>query len=249
MLGLIPRVSSKAPHEHAITDPVGEYAEAYRRVRAAIIQTCAAQFRPLTLAVASSLPNEGKTTFCIALARLLAAQHRVLLVDCDLRHPSIGRLLGNDGRGDVVAFLRGEKQVAEIAQTDGKSDLHYITAGFGTDDPSAVFSSRSLAMVKSAAANYDVVIFDTPPIVPVADGGIIASCSDCCVFLIRWARTPRPVVLNALTQLMRTTATISGTVMTHVDIRKLANYNDGSLGYYYAHHRKYLHSGQQRKQG
>lgn len=243
VLGLIPRVASRSPERRVLDDPHGPFAESLRTIHAALVRETPRCLAPYTVAVTSSLPQEGKTTVSISLARLLARHHRVLLVDADQRRPRLGRVLDDDGRGYLHDFLERRKSLADVVQIEDESGLHYVASCVDPAGASAILTARGIVTLKLAARHrYDLVIIDTPPVLPLADARLVAEQADGCLFIVRWEKTPQGVVLNALQELRRASAKIVGIAIMNVNYRALARYDDGYHGYYEARYRGYYGS-------
>jgi polysaccharide biosynthesis transport protein len=222
----------------AVSDPRGIYADALQAVRARIQQTMP-RIPPCLITVSSAVPEEGKTTFCVSLVRLLAQSgRRVLLIDGDLRRPSIGKILGDDRRGTIVDVLTGRKSLEEVVQTHD-SGVDFIVNDGSVADAQRVFSGIAMREIKQLFRGYEFVIFDTPPVAALPDAGVIAQNSDGAIFLVRWGKTPREVAASALRRLLDFNVNVLGVVFTRVDIRALPKYEGTAIGYYYQHYRRY----------
>jgi len=201
---------------------------------------------PITMMVTSSVPREGKTTLCLFYAKLLAKSgYRVLLIDADLRRRNLSKLLGHDQGGDLSDFLDGRRALQEVVQHDSESGLDYIVSVKKVDDPQGMLSYRKLQrlrqalMVRQAPMDYMVVIIDTPPILPISDAGSVARFTDICLFIVQWSSTPKEVALNGLRRLGSFTNNISGVILTKVDLRKHARYDNDDAGYVYSRYKNY----------
>jgi succinoglycan biosynthesis transport protein ExoP len=181
----------------------------------------------------SAVPNEGKTTFCISMARSLAADgHRVLVIDGDLRRPGVAKSFGGSGPGQLTALLQGELELHEAVQIDPKSGAHYLAAEDEEGHPQDILNSlRTEIVLDKARRIYDIILVDTPPILVAADAAIIAKFCDHNLFFIRWGSTSRDRVIGALRRLMLYNVRISGTVLSHVNMRRYGQYSTGE-GYY-----------------
>ena len=239
VLALLPSLSRMRrgrPEEYVLSRPRSLFTEALRTARAAIALShddgCGK-----VMMITSAIPGEGKTAFCLSLARSLASDdHDVLLIDADLRRPGIGRAFGvSTGSHDLSEILTGEVDFLDAIQVDGKSGASYIAARDGGRNPHELLGSeRMTQLIAAARARYDVVIIDTPPILVVADAAIVAKSVDHCLFFIRWGGTAREYVENALRRLTLYKVPVSGIVLSHVNIRRHAHYAAGE-GYYHAY--------------
>jgi capsular exopolysaccharide synthesis family protein len=183
--------------------------------------------------VTSAIPGEGKTAFCLSLARSLATDGRkALLIDADLRRPGVARALGDGGGAHLAQVLAGQVDPSGAVQTDGKSGADYIAAKEGIPNPQDLLNSDGMvALISGARATYDIVIIDAPPILVAADAAVISQYVDHCLFVIRWGSTIRSYVASALRRLALYNAAVSGVVLSNVNVRLHAQYAAGE-GYY-----------------
>jgi succinoglycan biosynthesis transport protein ExoP len=162
----------------------------------------------ITVMVSSAAPGEGKTTVALSLARAYALSGRsTLLIDCDLRKPSVHRQLGLDPSNGLIDYLSHGKRPAPGIDTfmtmDHGSGAQVIVGSRRSDVPTdELVSSRTFArLVDAARQNFDIVIIDTPPLGPVVDGLYLAPLADAIVFVIRWTKTSQQEVRRGLTSL------------------------------------------------
>jgi succinoglycan biosynthesis transport protein ExoP len=223
------------PESYVLKRPSSLFNEALRTARAAITLSQGGGGGKVIL-VTSSIPGEGKTTFCLSLARLLATEHqKVLLIDSDLRRPAVSRALGATSKHDLAEFLAGSAALQDVVQIDQKSGASYISAHEGNLNAQNLLSSDYMLMlIEEGRSQYDAVIIDAPPILVAADAAIVARWADHCLFFIRWGSTAREYVTHALRKLDLYKVAVTGIVMSHVDVRRHAHYALGE-GYYSAH--------------
>lgn len=208
----IPRASG-APVEVARligTDPLGAYAESVRRLRYAAQRLMG----PGTgsgdapagrvICVTSATQNEGKTTLAISLARAFAdSGSRTVLVDLDLRNPSVAGLAGIDPGWDLMSFLlTGGGPEALLLRLEGTT-LDLIPGGDRARVPTdpLLTSPRFAELLDALRARYDVVILDTPPVLPVIDPLLVARHADLLVMPIRYGRTGQSAVRHTVGRL------------------------------------------------
>ena len=233
-LGFIPRARDKAT-ALMLDDRDVPFGEAVNTVRGAL-QMADVAGRPKVVLVTSALPDEGKTFFSVALARSVArAGGRSLLVDCDLRRPGVAATLGLAPRQGVAALVAGQG-VAELVQRDEATQLDVITAAGARENVQTIVSSDALrSLVAEARGQYDIIVIDSPPVLAVVDSRVLSLMADSVVMVVRWRRTPRMLVLQALKQLRVYGAKVAGVVVTQANLRALAA-SEGSHAYV---HRKY----------
>jgi capsular exopolysaccharide synthesis family protein len=238
VLGLLPSLPHPRlarPEDYILRRPESQFNEALRTTRAAIALSQEEGLGKVIL-VTSAIPGEGKTAFCLSLARSLAADdHKVLLIDADLRRPGIARALGAASSGHLSELLAGEIDLREAIHVDGKSGAHYIAAREGRFNPQDLLGSdRMQLLIAEARAAYEIIIVDSPPILVGADAAIVAKFVDHCLFFIRWGGTARDYVVNALRRLELYKVTVNGIVLSHVNVRRHARYAAGE-GYYHSY--------------
>lgn len=180
VIGQIPSlksISDRPPEDYVVDKPLSAYSKALRTVRTAI-HFSNVDHPPKTVMVTSSAPAEGKTTFCLSLARSLAAAgNKILLIDADLRRPRVARLLeiAADKR-DLSAVLAGEAKLASVIRQDPLVPRLDVIPAFGRA-PNAqdlLGSNQMKRLVQEVGQQYDLVIIDTPPILAVSDAAMVA---------------------------------------------------------------------------
>jgi succinoglycan biosynthesis transport protein ExoP len=243
VIGLIPIIPGKtAPHDYVLERPNSGLVEALNSMKFSL--DLSNPDEPVrAIQVTSSVPEEGKTSLAICLARVMAASgKRVLLVDGDLRRSSIGRKLDLRGkhRGLSDLVVAGEANLEEFILRDEKGNVDYLPTGTAQfANATDIFSSARMQMlVNRLKAEYDLVIVDTPPVMAVADARIIGRVVDKTVFVVRWNKTPRKVSRAAVEQLRRAGVDLAGVVLQQVDLDRYGRLGYGDSGYYY-HYGRY----------
>lgn len=178
--------------------PLSPFAEALRRWRLTI-DAAARPGEPLTVLVTSAVPGEGKSTMALALARLYAKSgKRTVIIDCDLRRPTLAKLASLDVdtqvKVGVFEFLKrelGQASAKDIVQRDPLTEVDLIvgkpSGGQATD---YLLSSPAFAeLIVLLRKHYDVVIMDSPPLVPVVDGRILMRQADVVTQILKWGET------------------------------------------------------------
>lgn len=221
-LGVLPVAT--APAEDA------GYGEAVRRVRTNLVFADVDR-PPKLITVTSAVPAEGKTTLVCALAAAMAGTGRVALVEGDLRRPVIAArlgLVGDVGLTDVLARRTG---LGHAVQRWHGVDV--LVCGTVPPDPGELLSSGQMHEVMARLrADYDVVLVDAPPLLPVADAGVLARRSDGTVLVGRAGRTTRSQVEGAVQALEAVGARVLGSVLSYAPARKddPAGYGYGGYG-------------------
>jgi len=218
----------------AVADnPKSAVAEGFRTLRTNL-QFLSAD-RPLrTLVISSSAPSEGKSTVAVNLAISMAQMdQRVILVDCDLRRPTLHRTFGLNSSPGLCNFLAGKAKLEEILRESSIPGLRLITAGPVPPMPAELLGShRMKELLATLAEQADTVIIDTPPSIAVTDATLLSVISDGVILVVSCGKTTRDQAKTALLTLEKAGVTPLGVVMNMVDRRR-------GYGYYYYYYRKY----------
>ena len=223
-------VTTETQHDRLITltDPRSPVSEAYRSLRTNL--EFSSLDEPLrTLVVTSVAPGEGKSTTLANLAVTMAqAGKQVILVDCDLRRPSLHTLFGLPDSPGLTNMMMDEKMIqAPPLQETVVSGLRLLAAGPLPPNPAEVMGSRRMAEIITALKDQaDIVLFDAPPVIAVTDAAVLAARVDGVLLVIRAGKTKREHVERAKALLERVKARIVGAVLTNARA-------DTSLQYYY----------------
>jgi capsular exopolysaccharide synthesis family protein len=181
--------------------------------------------RPKIVMITSSLPQEGKSEFAAGFARNAAAAGlRVILIECDLGYPSLAAKLGLRPTRGLCELLSGDfVGTSSDVIHEPEARLHFIMAGsLKSDSQELLASDRMSELLAAVRERYDLVVLDTPPILPVADGLVLASQADTTLMIVRWEKTARTATQDAVRLLRESRVHIMGVVMTRVDMRKAA---------------------------
>jgi capsular exopolysaccharide synthesis family protein len=216
----------------AILDPRSVISEAYYSVRTAL-NFSTQQGVPLTLLVTSARPSEGKTTTSITLARAFARLGiEVLLVDGDMRDPSLHRLLGRDNGVGLSNILSGGASPPAALQSTDQETLTFVACGPRPPNPGELLSGEALRhFLDWAKAQFSLVIIDGPPVLGLADAPLLADAAAGTLVVIEAGVTKRELARMAIRRLKTVRSHIVGVVLTKFDIKK-AGY---SYGYMYGH--------------
>ncbi|HZC37316.1 MAG TPA: polysaccharide biosynthesis tyrosine autokinase, partial [Sphingomicrobium sp.] len=215
-----------------LTNRQSELSEAYFSVLTAV-QFSTANGAPRTISITSSQAQEGKSTSALALARGLASLgSRVLLVDADLRNPSLHRSFGTDHGKGLSDVLTGHAALGEVVRETGVRGLSIVTSGKIPPNPAELLAGEGLSrMMKAASEAFDHVLFDSPPVLGLADAPLIARACEGTVFVIEAGRTRSSQARHALDRLMSVRVHILGAILTKLD-SKSSGYGYG-YGYNY----------------
>ncbi|MGV8921407.1 MAG: GumC family protein [Pseudomonas sp.] len=236
VLGIIPKLGPKESMAVASSDPRSSFSEAYRSVRTAL-QFATDHGVPRSLLITSPSASEGKSTTALALARNLAQLgKRVLLVDGDLRNPSLHKVLGLKTEVGLSNLLAGGSSLSHVVQHTDDERLHVILAGPLPPNPAELLSgSKFISMLTVAAERYDQVIIDGPPVLGLADAPILSNSVEGTLLVISSAKTRTSTAQAALKRLISARARVIGALLTKYD-SKAAGYGYGhKYDAYYAY--------------
>ena len=199
-----------------VTSPMSVFAESIRKIRVKVEQMIFKRAKPdnsedgndcMIILVTSSVPNEGKSTVSLSLARTLAhSGKRTLLIDADLRKPSLHKLLGLEPSTELSSFLQGSavpQSISPLTASDPMSSLKVALGGrsstYATDE--LVMGDRFSRLIATAKRHFDYIVIDTPPIEPVVDGLYLARHADIVTFVVRWGSTSQTVAKRSVAAL------------------------------------------------
>jgi succinoglycan biosynthesis transport protein ExoP len=188
------------------------------------------------IGVVSSVPGEGKSTLAANLAYLVAhSGSSVLLVDGDLRNPTLSRRLSPDAKLGLANLLEGSEALEGIRRSDPSLPLDFVPAPSGAEvahTNEAIGSARMRTFLEDALADYDYIVVDLPPLLPVVDVRVAAHLIDAFLLVIEWGSTPREVVLDALSSVPAVREKLLGTVLNKARLARLSRYGEHVQAYY-----------------
>lgn len=214
-------------------------AEDYRQLRANL-QFLNVDDPPRVILVSSAVPSEGKTTLVVNLALALAdAGHQVAVVEADLRRPKVTRYLGLVGGVGLTNILAGAAELDDVAQTY-RDNLTVIAAGPNPPNPGEMLASSHMReLIDKLRGQYDYVLIDAPPLLPVADSSGLAVATDGVLLSIRYGSTRKDQLQQAVTTLERVGARPLGIVLNIVPPRaQLASAYGYGYDYGYGRHKE-----------
>ncbi len=223
-------------------DPRSGFAEAYRSVRTAL-QFATSEGVPKVLTVTSAAPGEGKTTTALSLAIQFAqAGRRVLLVDADLRNPSLHRNLTLDNSLGLTNYLTGEATPSEVSKPTTIANLFVIPSGHLPPNPAELIAgAKMVSLVSLAMEKFDQVILDCPPVLGLADALILGNLSSGTILVVESGGTRRGNAQGALKRLRTANTHVVGGVLTKLKA------DSGSYGYYQSYYYYYGDNSSSRK--
>ena len=218
-----------------IISPKSLVSEGYRTLHNSIVFSSVDQ-PPRLLVFTSALPQDGKSTTCLNYATVLAQKGaKVLLVDADLRRPSLARRLGvtaTEGLGSILLHQASPDLV--FNPIEELPNFYFLPAGPVPTAPADALASKWMKdIMKTWTSHYDHVIIDTPPILSVSDSLALAREADGVVLVVRAGRTPRKALLRSRDLLLRMQARVLGVVLNAVDMGVGGSYYNYSNSYGY----------------
>ena len=227
--------------QYPLAKPLSRFSESIRSLRSAI-QMSDVDHPPRVIQLTSAIPGEGKSTICMTLACSAAQSgQRVLLIDCDLRHPSTSRYFKADKAPGLVDYLVGQARIAQSHHLRSNLRLWVMPAGGKTQNPPDLLGSDKLkAMIATLRTKFDLIVIDTPPMGPVVDPLIVSSLADKVVFVVRWAATAREMIAQSIERLPGHKK-VAGIVFNHVIDAQAQKYGKYAYTYYYGgrYYKKY----------
>ncbi|MFY9714068.1 MAG: CpsD/CapB family tyrosine-protein kinase, partial [Microbacterium sp.] len=224
VVGMLPRVDDLTGDHRLVdvdatkSDRRGGFAvrEALRVLRTNL-QFMDVDHPPRIIVVTSALPGEGKSTVAANLAMTLAAAgSSVVLIDGDLRRPTVSKTLGLSGGAGVTDVLAGRAAVEDVAQRVPNSSLIVLTAGTIPPNPSEVLGSERMHQLLRDLAVHATVIVDAPPLLPVTDGAVLTHQADGALLVVSAGKTTYDVVERALGALEKVRGRMLGVVLNRV---------------------------------
>jgi polysaccharide biosynthesis transport protein len=246
ILGRIPELSRRGrvpPQDHPVRMPHTPYSHAVRKLNTTLSLSPLMMSGPKVIVVTSAVPDEGKSTLCVSLARSMAGTGlRVVVVDCDLRNPSVALTFGvPDGIG-LCDLVNGLAVYEDADQIDRLSKAHFISIGHQSpsDDSHLIGSDSFKSLVAMLRLQYDVVIVDAPPVLASADTALLGTMADATLFVARWGHTSYDAVVSSLRQLSLCGTPVAGLILHRIEDDVFLNYETGNQphpkysGNYYA---------------
>jgi polysaccharide biosynthesis transport protein len=220
-----------------LTQPKSQFAEAFRSLRTSLLLSNTTH-PPKYIVLTSATPSEGKTTAASNLAAILAQKDtRVLLIDGDLRRPNVHHRFGLNGKIGLTTVLTGATTLEDTVQRVPEiPNLDILPSGPVPPFPTEMLSSAAMeAILKRCGEIYNYIVIDSPPILSVTDGVILARQADAVVLVVRHGKSSKHVVRRARDLLLRSGAAITGIVLNAVDLNSPEYYGYyGYSGYSYA---------------
>ena len=211
-----------------------EFTEAIRAVRMRVERAMDPQGKKVLL-VSSAIPGEGKTTVSVNLGMALAKRgKRVLIIDCDLRNPSVARGLKISEKYSVVDYLHGKVTIKDMVMPTDTENLFIIPGGSGKNGEVELLTrERGTMLLQAARKLFDFVILDTPPCSMLADASEVAEMADAGLLVVRQDHASRDQILDGVQRLSESDLPLIGCVLNQTKRPMIRSY--GSYGYGYGY--------------
>jgi polysaccharide biosynthesis transport protein len=223
--------------DYVIQSPFSRAAEAMRSIRMALELTSLNSSGNKVIGVTSTLPNEGKTTTSSALAAVMAKSGvRTLLVDGDLRNPSLTRQLTPDADAGLLEVVLGAASLDQVIWKDPTTGLDFLPTVIETRlaHTSDILLSEAMERVfQKLRERYDRIVLDLSPVAPIVDVRGTGKLVDSYLLVIEWGRTKAEVVERAIGEMPAFQHKLVGAVLNKVDIKMMARYGRADGDYYY----------------
>jgi len=235
-LGFLPLIKankSDNAFEGFLSDPKGSFAEAIRTVRTGLMLSNLDEPHKITV-ITSSVPNEGKSTVALNLAEAVGQMEKVLLIDADMRRPTLAKTLklprSAPGLSSLVAGTSEFKDCVHVLEN---STVQVLTSGVVPVNPLELLSSKRFAKVlEKLQQHYDRIIIDSAPTHAVSDAMVLSTYADALVYVVKADTTAAPLAAKGLKRLREVGAPITGVILNQVDTDKASQYGSYYAGYY-----------------
>jgi succinoglycan biosynthesis transport protein ExoP len=232
-------VSDDAVFRAIVDEPFSRFTESIRAIKLACDLNGAIKANRV-IGLTSSVPNEGKSTVAVSLAQLMSqVGGRTILVDCDLRNPSLSRTLAPNATTGLLHVIAGKAPLEEAIWTDpstGMSFLPVVTRSRPAHSNEILNSAPLKKLFEKLRESYDSVVVDLPPLAPIVDVRTTTNLVDSYVFVVEWGRTKIDVVEHALDHAPAVYDNLLGVVLNKVDMNVFSRYANYHEGYYYNKH-------------
>jgi capsular exopolysaccharide synthesis family protein len=243
LLSSIAKPDTRVPADAVCVHPLSSFAEAFRGLATNLVHGQQDGNPVKVIGITSAIPGEGKTVTTVSLARVQAMSGlKVILLDCDLRRRTANAMMGAKVTAGLIEVIEGTASFEDVMQIDDKSGAHFVPLREDSHLAKAPFANpRFDALLEDLRNRYDLVILDTPPLLPVVDTRLLAQKVDALAILVKWRSTPLGAVRTAVHHLDSVNAPIAGVVLSQVNM-KVQAYSGYSYGSYYnKDFQKYYH--------
>jgi capsular exopolysaccharide synthesis family protein len=238
VVGIIPLVKRQSGHgpsagrlvQRMVNEPLSDLSAAVRSLR---ISLELSHNDAKVILMTSAIPGEGKSTVATLLAASSASSgKKTILLDCDLHNPSVSNALPGAPRLGLSDVLCGEAKLEEVMIQDPVSNIYAIPAGSAVPNAAdLLMSQRMRDLIAVLRTEFDYIVVDTPPLLPVIDALVLTSLVDRVLVIVEWSQTPRINISEASKILRPESHRIAGVILNKVDVSQLPAY--GYRGAYY----------------
>ena len=235
VLGAIPQLKAPMTPLRALEDVRSAFAESYRSLRTAL-QFSTDHGVPRSLLVTSPVPGEGKSTTALVLAQMYAQLgKRVLVIDCDLRNPSLHRQFGVENSQGLSNYLAGASKPTDMIQPTQTPGLLFMPTGPLPPNPAELLMGpKMVSLLSTASEKFDLVILDGPPVMGLADAPILSNMAQGTLIVVQAGNTRIGLAKNAIKRLHAARARLVGGLLTHFHAQHTGDgYSYGN--YYYSY--------------
>lgn len=237
MLGFLPLVKSnkrEEAFEGFLSDKHSNFAESIRTIRTGLLLSGLEASHKITV-VTSSVPNEGKSTVALNLAEAVGQMEKVLLIDADMRRPTLAKTLDiSRSAPGLSSLVAGTAKFEECVHRLGETSVDVLVSGMVPSNPLELLSSKRFGEVlRAMAEHYDRIIIDSAPTHAVSDALALSSYADALIYVVKSDDTPAPLAAKGIKRLRDVGAPITGVVLNKVDLKRAKNYGSGYTGYYF----------------
>ena len=219
-----------------VDSPFSPFAEFIRAIKIAVDKSKASKGGKV-IGITSSLPNEGKSTIATALAEITAqGGGRTLLVDCDLRNPSLSRKLAPQAECGLYDIISNTVAFESIVWADTVTGFQFLPAGVRlriAHSSDLLASTKTKEFFEALRDSYDYIIVDLAPLAPVVDVHAMTHLVDCFIFVVAWGQTKVDVIKHALDTARGVYDNLLGVVLNKVNVNALGRYEANRSEYYY----------------
>lgn len=223
-----------------IDDPRSVFSESFRNLQSALDQVTAGNNQ--IIAVTSALPGEGKTVTACCLSHTLATSgRRTILIDCDLRRGGISGLLNvGSSQNGLVEVLEGKVPINTLNSDDDYTFMMLPLSSRHDEEKEHLLTGQPfIDLLEKLRKDFDHIVLDLPPVLPVASARTVASRADAVVMVARWYKTSRFAIRTALRRMPEDQVNVAGVVLSQVNLRRRAFFDRNDPVYYYAQYREY----------
>ena len=219
-----------------VDSPLSGFTEAIRSIKLAADLQAAMNGLSTVIGFTSSVPNEGKSTTAGSLALLIGKMgHRVILIDCDLRNPSLTRALAPNAATGIVEVLSGTKSVEEVIWRCPVTNLAFLpaTEKSGLLETSEILASGATKkLFEQLRLSYDYIVVDLPPLAPIVDVRATGGLVDFYFLVVEWGSTKIDVVQHALNSARPVYENLVGAVLNKTNMDQIGRYDIRRRDYY-----------------